>query len=236
MKLFILLSLLVTNMAHAEIGKILKIVGTDAYLMRGSEKISLAPDLALELNDDIQTESSFVLIHLYPGTQMSLSKKSQIKLTDYNVSEANNIEKTWSVVSFIRGILRAKVDRDTDQEVEQKFEAPGVAFGIRGTEFEIAIEENEDVDLDVFEGQVEVSSPYIQSFVPEYVKAKEGFRFERARKAFAKRKFAPKFKDHPGFEDKKKLLKKWREKRLKNMKQKVRAGKLKKARENRKRN
>ena len=47
--------------------------------------------------------------------------------------------------------------------------------------------------------------------MPEIVKANEGFKFSRKKKTFARRKFSPKFKNHPGFENKKQLRLNWKE-------------------------
>lgn len=216
MRFLILMGLIMSNMAFAEVGKVLRVVGdTGAFLTRGSQKITLTPDLALELGDSISSNESYVVFQLYPETQMSMAKNSELKISEHTIQEVNSIEKTWSVIDFLKGIVRAQVYRDTNQEIEQQVRTEGASFAVRGTEFEISIEENQDVDLDVFEGEVAASSPYIQSFVPEIVKANEGFRFERKKKAWSKRRFAPKFRNHPGFEDPKKLLKKWKEKKKK---------------------
>ena len=46
--------LLLTNIAFAEVGKISKILaGSDAYIMRGSEKKVLAADFNLEVGDEV---------------------------------------------------------------------------------------------------------------------------------------------------------------------------------------
>ncbi|MFP5387461.1 MAG: hypothetical protein ACLGHN_15390, partial [Bacteriovoracia bacterium] len=93
---------------------------------------------------------------------------------------------------------------------EQKVTADDVAFGVRGTEFEVAFTDDSEVDLDVVEGEVEVSSPHVHTFVPEIVKANEGFKFDRKRRKFVRRKFHLKMKDHPGFQKPSELRKKWR--------------------------
>lgn len=216
MRLFILTFLLLLNTSFADVGRVLKVVGDhDAYLLRDKNKLELSPDLALELDDEIFSGNTYLVIHLYPGTQMSLAKNTQVKITQNTIQENNDLEKTFSVIDFIKGIVRLQVTRESNQEIDQKIQAEGVSFGVRGTEFEVSYKENKDVDLDVFEGEVTVSSPYIHSFVPEIVKTNEGFRFERAKKKFARRRFSPKFRNHPGFENSKKLKEFWKEKKLK---------------------
>jgi hypothetical protein len=212
MKISALILFLLVNTAWAEVGKITKILGDqDAYLVRGSENIKLAPEASLELGDIIHSQNAYIVIHLYPATQMSLAKNSEIKISEHMIEENADVEKTTSVIDFIKGIVRLQVTKDANQEIDQKVQANGVAFGVRGTEFEVSLEDNQDVDLDVFEGEVQASSPYIHSFVPEIVKANEGFRFERKKKAFSKRRFAPKFRNHPGFKEKSEIKKQWRE-------------------------
>jgi len=211
MKFILLISLFLLNSAWAEVGKITKILGDqDSYLIRGKENIKLTAELDLELNDVIHSQNSYIVIHLYPATQMSLAKNSEIKISEHMIEESGDLEKTTSVIDFIKGIVRVQVTKDTNQEIDQKVQANGVAFGVRGTEFEVSLEENQDVDLDVFEGEVQASSPDIHTFVPEIIKANEGFRYERKKKAFSKRRFAPKFRNHPGFKDRKEIKKQWK--------------------------
>ena len=135
MRLFIFLSFFILNTSLAEVGKVLKVVGsTDAYLVRDQNKISLTVDQILELGDEIFSENSMPVIHLYPGTQLSLDKNTQIKLTEHMIEEnAEAVKKSSSVIDFIRGILRASITREEGEEVDQKFQARGVAFGVRGT-------------------------------------------------------------------------------------------------------
>lgn len=213
MRLLVILSFFILNTSLAEVGKVLKVVGsTDAYLVREQSKIPLTAELFLELGDEIFSQNSMPVIHLFPGTQLSLAKNTQIKLTEHMIEEnAEAVKKSSSVIDFIRGILRASITREEGEEVDQKFQAKGVAFGVRGTEFEVSQEGDDEVDLDVFEGSVEVTSPDVQTFVPEIVKANEGFKFNRKNRTFGRRKFSPKFKNHPGFENKKQLRQQWKE-------------------------
>ena len=161
MRLFFFLSFFILNNSLAEVGKVLKVTGnTGAYLIRESSKITLTPELLLKLGDEIFTQNSIPVIHLYPGTQLSLAFNSQIKLTEHMIEEnAETVKKSTSVIELIRGILRASITREEGEEVDQKIQAKGVSFGVRGTEFEVSQEGDDEVDLDVFEGSVEVSSP-----------------------------------------------------------------------------
>lgn len=207
--------LILSNVSFAEVGKITKILGShDAYLLRGSEKVLLKLDLDLEEGDELFTENSVVAAFLYPTTQLSLSKNTQIKISQNLIDDEETVEKSSSVIDYIKGIIRAQVTKDKDLSIDQTIRAKDVAFAVRGTEFEVS-QEGEDVDLDVIEGEVEVSSPYVQTFVPEIVKANEGFRFNRKQHSFSKRKFAPRFANHPGFVRAEEIRKRRQERREK---------------------
>lgn len=225
-------SILITT-SFAEVGKISKILGTgDAYIQRSHEKISIQENINLEQGDELFTEGSVIVVYLYPTTQISLSKNTQIKITESLIEGDGQKEKSFSVIEFIKGIVRLQVTKDENLEIDQKVVADGVAFAVRGTEFEVS-QTGEDFDLDVLEGEVEVSSPYVQTFVPEIVKANEGFRFNKKARNFQRRKFGMKFKNHPGFARKEELKQKWKQKRLEQKKDrshKRQAGNQKKGR------
>lgn len=204
--------LLISSTAMAEVGKISKIIGSqDAYILRNSSKINLSQASLLEEGDEIYTQNSVVVVHLYPQSQLSLSKNSQVKLSKSVIDESTDTEKAFSIIDYVKGIVRLQVTKDPGQEIDQKVQADGVAFAVRGTEFEIS-QEGEDIDLDVVEGEVEVSSPYVQTFVPEMVKANEGFRFNKRARNFQRRKFKMKMKE-TGFTSREEIRTKWKEKR-----------------------
>ena len=199
--------------SFAQVGKITKMVGSDdAYLLRGQAKIAITQDANLELGDELFSNESVLVLHLYPTSQMSLAKNSQIRINQSLIEGDGEKEKTFSVISFIKGLVRLQVTKDSNLEIDQKIIADGVAFAVRGTEFEVS-KEGDDFDLDVIEGEVEVSSPFVQTFVPEIVKANEGFRFNKKEKNFKRRKFKTKFKNHPGFVGREEIRKNWNKKR-----------------------
>ncbi len=214
MILWFMATTLMISASFAEVGKISKLlVPGSAYISRNQEKITLAQDTLLEQGDELFTMDSVVVVYLYPSTQMSLSKNTQIKITESLIENSGDKEKSFSIINFVKGLVRLLVTKDDNLEIDQKIVADGVAFAVRGTEFEIS-KEGEDFDLDVIEGEVEVSSPYVQTFVPEMVKANEGFRFNKKARNFQRRKFAAKFKNHPGFARKEEMRERWKQKRM----------------------
>lgn len=198
--MFVWISCLLTlNIALAEVGKVNNIAGPNtAFILRNSNKINAANDFLLEIGDEIHSSDSVVQIYIYPSTQISLAKNTLIKITDSLIEETDKKERAFSVIEFLKGAIRILVTKEVDQEIDQRVEAARVAFAVRGTEFEVS-NENDDIDLDVIEGEVEASSPDIQTFVPEIIKAQEGFRFRRKEKRFERRKLRLKFKDRPAF-------------------------------------
>lgn len=207
--------LVLISFASAEIGKVSKILGaSDAYILRNSEKIKLTQDTKLEQGDELYTQDSVLLIYLYPSIQISLSKKTQLNFSESVIKDFAKTEKVFSVIDFIKGMVRIQVTTDKEISVDQKIQANGVSFAIRGTEFEIS-DLNGEIDLDVIEGQVEVSSPYVQTFVPEIVNPNEGFSFNKKEKKFRRRKFLMKFNSYPRFADRRELLNKWKKRKVK---------------------
>lgn len=181
MKILLLISLLFSGTLFAEVGKVTKVLGgTDSYLVRGKENIKLSSDVKLERGDVLHSQNSYVVIQLNSLSQLSLAKNTEVKInTD---------------IDFLKGIIRVLATKES-----LKIQGSRVAFSGHDSEFEVSLEDNQDVDLDVFKGEVEVTSPDVHTFVPEIVKANDGFRFEKTKKAFSRRRFAPKFRNHPGF-------------------------------------
>lgn len=212
MYLWLATFILLVSSSYGEVGKVSKVIGTnDAYIIRQSAKLSINPDFLIEEGDEVFSQDSVVVIHLYPQSQMSLSKNTHIKITKNLVEGSGEKEKAFSIIDYVKGIIRLQVTKDANQEIEQTVQADGVAFAVRGTEFEVS-KEGEDFDLDVVEGEVEVSSPFVQTFVPEIVKANEGFRFNKKHRKFQRRKFRMKLKQ-TGFSSRSELREQWKQKR-----------------------
>lgn len=179
--------LLLTSFAFAEVGEVVSLRGgSDSYLLRNGSKTPVTEGEKLEVGDIIHSASSHVTIILFPKIQMGLSKNTELRITRHMVDEATGVEKTDSLIDLIKGLVRIQVSRDANEEVQQKVEARDITFAVRGTEYEVS-STDEDAELDVFEGEVEVSSPHVQTFVPEIVKPKEGFRFTRKARQFSRR-------------------------------------------------
>jgi hypothetical protein len=206
----LIISLFLSVTVFAEVGKFLKVEGArDAQIIRPSGNIIPVVDGDIEEGDEIETNNSFLVLYLYPSTQISLNKNSKIQITQALIQESVVGVENTSVIKLIKGIIRLQITRDVNQKINQDVKVGDVSFAVRGTDFEVNAEA-EDVDLDVFEGEVIVSSPHVQTFVPEVVKANQGFRFGRRKKEFIRRKFDPKFRRDPGFLTKNNLHGRWK--------------------------
>lgn len=212
MRISILLLFLVMTQAHADVGKILKVLGArDSYLLRNKMKFSLSEEAPLQEGDEIFTENSHIVLQLFPSSQLSLPKGTQIILSQALLKEGEKQLQSESVIDLVKGLVRVQVLKEEEVNIEQKVQAPGVAFGVRGTDFEVAINDGE-VLLDVYEGEVEVTSPHVHTFVPYFVNSQEGFQFSRRNPAFAKKAFRPRMKE-AGFVPAEEVRSRWKKKK-----------------------
>lgn len=169
--------LMMINSAWAQVGQVTELIGTkDSYIMRESSKVMLTKELKLDNGDEIFTENSELLIKLTTGTQLNMGKNTHLKLSK-------------EVLDLLKGIIRLKAVKDV------KVQANGVAFEAQASDFEVSWLDNNSIDLDVYNGEVTVSSPHVHTFVPEIVKNKEGFSYNPLSPSFNRRGFAPKLKN-----------------------------------------
>ena len=211
--LWILSMFLMLNLSFAEVGRVLKVVGTnDAYLLREGNKLPAVVEMELQEGDQVFAQSAHLVLHLYPSSQLSVTKGTEIIISRNVIEEGEKLDKAVSIIDLVKGMIRLQVVKDEETELDQKIEARNVAFSVRGTDFEVAMLDDE-VDMDVYEGEVEVTSPHVHTFVPYHVKANEGFRFSRKAKAFARRNFNPRLKNNSEFMPREKIKHAWKERK-----------------------
>lgn len=210
---FFFVFFLLTGFVYAQVGEILSLTGgTNSHLVRNGQRMNLAENMTLETGDKILSEDSHVTLMIYPKVQISLVKGTELVLTSHFIEDSTE-EKSSSVVGLLKGLVRILVTKDAGESVEQKVDAKDVTFAVRGTEYEVSVTED-DADLDVVEGEVEVSSPFVATFVPEIVKKGEGFRFERKARKFARRAFRERNRENR-FLKKEALRQRWKERKEK---------------------
>lgn len=194
MKFILIFFFLFSTLAQADAGFILKIKGQKSgYLLREGEKISLKANMILKMGDEIFSQDSFVLIYLNPKLQLSLSKNAVVRLSKLETD-------------LVKGLVRVHIDKLNDEKNDHKIQTQDVIVVASSAEFDFMIAESNDVELDVFSGQTDVSSPHVHSFVPEYVKSQEGLTFQHGKKSFHRRKVQSRLKNHLEFEDFKKII------------------------------
>lgn len=123
---------------------------------------------------DLETKNATMVFKLNKDAKVGLGKNSKVKIIDA------------STIELVRGHLRLKSSKN------YRVVAPLVTFTTEKGEFETAILSKSEVELNVYVGEVEASSPLIQTFVPEIIKAKEGFVFSSKKKTYTRKKFSPK--------------------------------------------
>lgn len=181
MRLFTLLILISSFSIQAKVGKILKFNGkNDSFVLRKEKKIKLGTELLLEENDQIYSNNSQILIAIYPRTQLILDKNSSLNLS--------------TDIDFRKGRMKVRVESTTKESGAQKILADQIAFASSSAEFEISYGTKQDIDLFVEIGEVEASSPLVQTFVPEIIKKKEGFKFSTKDPSFMRRPYSVKMK------------------------------------------
>ncbi len=181
MSLFTFMLLIVSFSAYANYGKILQFSGKqDSYVLRNNNKIKIDTNLLLEKGDQIFTNDSQVLVTVYPSTQIVLDKNSHLGLS--------------SELEFTKGKMKTRIGAGSKEESSHKVQANQVAFTTSSGEFEVSYGPKKFIELFVANGEVEASSPQVQTFVPEIIKTKEGFRFNIQEPGFSKQRYAPKFK------------------------------------------
>ncbi len=136
------------------VGEVTRISGPGATLTRAGATSELKEGEDLFIKDTVRTEKGMVQLLLNPGTQVNLGQNSALELNEQSIEVQDDQTTVKSVIHFLQGHLRLLVDK-LGTTVDQRVERNGVAFAVRGTEFEV--EDGDDgMDLQVFEGQVEV--------------------------------------------------------------------------------
>lgn len=163
---------LLTNIALAEVGSISKVSSkSGAYILRGKEKEALNSNLKLEAGDQVFSNNGNVSFKLSNLAQISLKKYSVVKVDQP------------AQITFVKGLVIVN-----NEKGDFKVDADGIMFVDTGSHYAVS-KVKENFELDVMKGEVIVSSPFVQTFVPEIVKANEGFRFNKKAQSFERRKF-----------------------------------------------
>lgn len=213
-KIISLLVLLYSLTCLADIGKIINIIGSGVKVYRGADILSPQNETELQIDDKIESNEAIVQFLIYPSTQITISKNSVFEITDNEVAEIENSEKVFSIFNFLKGRMRVLVDKLSEtQENDQVFQSAGTAFAIRGTEFELEVDDvEESTDIQVYEGTVEAKDLSDQDD-KNTLQITKNEAFKRKRHAKWGRRNFKELKDLPPFERREKLKELWQKKR-----------------------
>jgi hypothetical protein len=145
------------SFVYAQVGEVRSVrIASDGWIFRNGTKLKLNEGMTLNVGDNIHTESSFVTLLLYPKIQICLVKGSELTLSQHLLDDGN--EQTTSVIDFVKGQIRIQVTKDGSEKIDQQVKTRYLTVGVRGTEYEV-LTTDQETEVDVFEGQVEVTSP-----------------------------------------------------------------------------
>jgi hypothetical protein len=203
---FLILTFLLSQASFADLGQITKNSGsTNGFILRGSKKLPLLKGASLENNDRISTLQSTVMLYLEPSTQILVPENAEIIIV-----KKDNLS---SMVTLLKGHIRLKVIPLAKVEVGQSLEIGSVVASSQNADFQGALK-GEDSEFDVRTGLIQLSSPLVQSFVPENLKAKEGVLFAKGQKKFVRRKVVLTEEKNSTFLSDLEVKEKWRLRKL----------------------
>jgi hypothetical protein len=174
---YILVFLLMSFSLWAQtVGEVSKLIGTGAKVNRSGDIQVLIEGQTLELGDRVMSNEAIVQLILFPGTQMNLSKNTELIISEHLLESS----QSKSIIEFIKGELRVLVKKfQPEEKVEQTYRTGLVDFGVRGTEF-ILSDSNEASDIEVVEGEVQATERDSNRILGS-VKANERFKYLKAK-------------------------------------------------------
>lgn len=176
MRLFGLLGLILMNIS---------LVGA-ATVIRDKKKMELTSDYMMRAGDEIHSGKSKITLGLQTGSKLQIAKQSKIIVSHYQITATDKKEKAIIDIDLLKGSVNANIHAEGNQEIEFKINTPGASFAADETDAEVILDRSKNASVKVTSGQVLVSSPFIQSFAPEVVKAGEKLRFDMKKKAYIK--------------------------------------------------
>ena len=146
--LLLMLSSLAWTNAWGAVGVVDGVEGTP-HLLRKFKKMSLTKGLELELRDNIYTKTGSVILKMQDGSQINLGPDSHFKVKNYD-TQGQSIDRD---VLLFKGSSRFKVAKLDDQE-SFKVRSPVAVAGVRGTDFNMSIQDQGQTTVTVFSGLV----------------------------------------------------------------------------------
>lgn len=139
----------------------------------------------IQAGDELRSQEELSL-SLPPASELALGKNSSLKVVQHVILEKEK-EVINTELKLSQGSLRVKTFPDKEMDIDQKIVTDDVSIRSSVGDFETVIKDD-SVEVKVYQGQIQVSSPYVQSFVPEIVNEGETLIFSKHEKKFLPRK------------------------------------------------
>jgi len=190
MKLYLLglLFLSQTLCLFASVGAVTKFEG-QPYALRKLQKISLIKGSVLEENDNIYTKNGSLSLVMEDGSAIDLGPESHFKVKAYHTDG----QQTDRDVLLYKGTSRFNVKPILSTKEESfSIRTPSAVVGVRGTDFNVGVDDSETTTVTVFNGIVACYSIFGESQSPAMI-LHEGFQSKLAtgRNPSAKIKVGP---------------------------------------------
>lgn len=137
--------------------------------------------------DKISSQESEIKATLNHGVEIILGKNSNAQVAHFQVTKANGQDNVFIDLDLKKGAIESKVKALNNEVIEYKILTEGAAVTAADGDFKVSLAEDKDVEVTVTRGQVLVSSPFIQSFVPEVVKENETLYFDMQENVFSRK-------------------------------------------------
>lgn len=110
------------------------------------------------INDEIKTTpSSKVKVKFIDNTEITIGSKSKFVINNYIYNESTK-ERNVSL-SLIEGRIKSVVSKLTNQNSKFELKTNTMVLGVRGTEFIVFAKNENETNIGVTEGEVEISNP-----------------------------------------------------------------------------
>jgi len=138
-KRWLVLFLLISTQAYADIGSVFELKGT-AVIKRGKEVISVVQGTAVETNDRVETKNGVVNIKFKDNTTVKVTENSALVIDDfvYDAKSASGklgLKAAEGTVRYVSG----NIAHNNPNAVNIK--TPTAAIAVRGTDFVMAVDE-----------------------------------------------------------------------------------------------
>ena len=139
MKRWLVLFLLISTQAYADIGSVFELKGT-AVIKRGKEVISVVQGTAVETNDRVETKNGVVNIKFKDNTTVKVTENSALVIDDfvYDAKSASGklgLKAAEGTVRYVSG----NIAHNNPNAVNIK--TPTASIAVRGTDFVMAVDE-----------------------------------------------------------------------------------------------